>query len=219
MRKLLAVVGLLVVLGLLDFGARWFTQYQVNTGTKAHTTNVGSVSSSLSQFPFVWNLTFGGKVSDATIDLHDVAMGPINVSDLRTQAKDLKLDQGELFGGKARISGAGPINVTAVLTKKNVGDAINATAIVFRDKYVQLNVSGHTVNGQIAISGRTILIKDKRYPTRIPLPSTDLLPCNPTGASVATGGDIVVGCASPTLPAVLVNAIGTSGLKKTSASK
>jgi hypothetical protein len=219
MRKILIVV--LVILGLvaLDFGARVFSEHQFDSATATRVDNVGSVNTTFDQFPYTWNMAVDGSVDSATIDLHNITASPINISLLRTQVKDLKLDRGAMFDGKARISSTGAIQVTAVLTEANVRDAINADTVVFRDKYVQVVLNGHTIVGPLVVKGRYLLINDKHYPTKIPLPDKKYLPCQPTSAFVWHGSPIVTGCPSATLPPVLLDAVGSKGLQQAAAAK
>jgi len=104
MRKLLLVLLVVLVLVGLDFGARLFSEHQFDRATSTRVQNVGSVNSTFDQFPYSWNMTLSGTVSNATIDLHNIVVAPINMSLLRTQVKNLKLDRGAMFDGKARVS-------------------------------------------------------------------------------------------------------------------
>ena len=180
---------------------------------------MGSVNSTFDQFPYSWNMTLSGTVSNATIDLHNIVVAPINMSLLRTQVKDLKLDRGAMFDGKARVSSTGPVQMTLVLSEANVRDALNAGTVVFRDKYVQVVLDGHTITGPLVVKGRYLVIQDKQHPTKIPLPTTKYLPCQPTSAFVWHGSPIVTGCPSATLPPVLLDAIGSKGLQQAALAK
>jgi hypothetical protein len=69
------------------------------------------------------------------------------------------------------------------------------------------------------VKGRYLVIEDKTHPTKIPLPSTKYLPCQPTSASVWHGSPIVTGCPSATLPPVLADAVGSKSLQQAAAGK
>ncbi len=219
MRKLLLVLLVVLVLVGLDFGARVFSEHQFDRATSTRVQNVGTVNSTFDQFPYSWNMTLSGTVSKATIDLHNIVVAPINMSLLRTQVKDLKLDRGAMFDGKARVSSTGPVQMTLELTEANVRDALDAGTVVFRDKYVQVVLNGHTITGPLVVSGRYLVIQDKQHPTKIPLPTTKYLPCQPTSAFVWHGSPIVTGCPSATLPPVLLDAVGSKGLQQAATAK
>ena len=69
------------------------------------------------------------------------------------------------------------------------------------------------------VKGRYLVIQDKQHPTKIPLPTTKYLPCQPTSAFVWHGSPIVTGCPSATLPPVLLDAIGSKGLQQAALAK
>jgi hypothetical protein len=219
MRKLLLVVLVVLVLVGLDFGARWFSEHQFDRRASTRVQNVGSVNTTFDQFPYSWNMTLSGTVANATIDLNDIVVAPINMSLLRTQVKDLKIDRGSMLDGKPRVSSTGPVQVTLVLSEANVRDALDAGTVVFRDRYVQVVVNGHTITGPLVVKGRYLVIEDKTHPTKIPLPSTKYLPCQPTSAFVWHGSPIVTGCSSATLPPVLADAVGSKGLQQAAAGR
>jgi len=54
-------------------------------------------------------------------------------------------------------------------------------------------------------------------PVKIPLPSTNYLPCTPTSAYVWENSPIIVGCSSPVLPPALVSALGSKSLQRSAA--
>ncbi len=211
MRKVPLIIGVLVLLALVDLGAKSWAQSQLASATKSRSQNVGAVSvryeglpDSVSGFPFAWSVLGDGKVGTATIELRDVTVSPLPMSLLRMKVTDLGVGRGAYFGSGRKIKSNGPVRVTVRLTAANL-QAYYSGPVQLRPGYIRATVKGVVYDGKASVKGRTIVITDtQRGPTSLPMPGTEYLPCTPTGVGVSPSG-VVLSCTSKSLPSYAAN--------------
>ena len=199
MRKLIALGVVVAILGVGDFLAKAYVESGVERSIRAEVQGVGGLDASISSFPFVGRVLFAGEVSHARVTLTDVSGRGIPVSALRLQIDGLRFDRNTLLNrSQLRIIGVDSVEFLAVLSRDDLAAVLGpAAAALELVEGTTLAVNG----GQVELPGGL----------RIAVPSTELLPCDPT----ATVGDqeVVLSCTSDTLPAIVVQAIGSIDLR------
>lgn len=219
MRKVLAVVAVLLLLTVVDLGAKSLAQSQLASASKSRSKNVDSVSvryqglpDSISGFPFAWDILSDGKVGDATIELRRVTVAPMSMRLVRARVQDLAVGRGALFANGRAVSGSGSVRVTVVLSSQDLGNYLS-TPVQLRKGYFHAMVDGSVIDGQVSVDGRQIVIEDGEHdPVAIDMPSRDYLPCTPSSVSVGSGG-MVLSCTTSKLPKAIAEVVGNKSLR------
>lgn len=215
----MAVIAVLLLLAVVDLGAKSLAQSQLASAANSRSKNVGSVTvrykglpDEISGFPFAWDILRDGKVGDATIELHQVSVAPMSMKLVRAQVKDLAVGRGALVANGRAVSGTGPVRVTVVLGAKDLSSYFSQP-VQLRSGYFHGMVDDVVIDGKVSVDGRKIVVNDKENaPVAFDMPSRDYLPCTPSGVSVGSGG-IVLSCTSPTLPKAVAAVVGDKKLR------
>ncbi len=201
--KLFGLIGIVLLLLVVELLARGCLDYHVSKSIMNKTANVRKVTVASGDVPVVFYEGVLGHISNGSITMHDIVADPISMAQLGVSASKIDLSRGSLISSKAKITGTPPYLLTVILSKENLRQVINRP-VTFHSSYVQTSVDNHVIDAQPQVDGRFIVLKDGKNTVRIPMPSTDYLPCQPTGVGV--NGALQLSCASSTLPKFLADA-------------
>lgn len=202
-KRLFSLIGIFLLLVVAEFLARGCVNYNISNSIENDTTNVGRVQVASGDIPVLFYLGVLGYLSNGTITMHDIVAEPISMSQMSVSAAQLELSRGALVSSRAKVTGKPPYHITVILSPDNLRRELNQ-AVNFSGTYVQTSVDDHVVRAEPKLDGRFIVLDDGKNEIRIPIPSTDYLPCEPTGIGVS--GSIALSCDSDTLPKALAEA-------------
>jgi hypothetical protein len=122
---LLLLIAIVAVIG--NFYARSEAQKKIAARVKA-TTHAESVSAKISSVPFLYQVAFS-KVPSLEVVAHEVPVGVLRINEVTLDAKQIKVDHGELLSRKVRIESVGSATVTATVKTANLLGGIVPTAL------------------------------------------------------------------------------------------
>jgi hypothetical protein len=212
MRKLLVLGVLVAVLLVGDLAARSVAESAVERGVRSKVEDVGSVDAQIHSFPFTGRLLAQGKVSTLDLRLTDVTGHGIDVAWLRLQADGLVFDRSVLFGGKVRIKDVDRVEVTANITQAEVSRLTGAQVELLDGGQARVTYKGVTATADVAVVEGQLQLSAAGLPAlRVPLPDSDLLPCDVDAVVVA--GAVLATCTADHLPPIVLRAVGTVDLQ------
>jgi hypothetical protein len=205
MRKLTALVALLVVVALLavgDFAARRYAEDRIQHQIDSR--QAGAVSSvTISSFPFVPRLLILGKVDKVTAHVRNVSVGSFALDRVDLTVTGVKLDRGQLVHGKVVVTGIRTGTVSALLSEQEVDNVLHVP-VSFGDGSVHLTVGGVTLSATISVVGNELRLGAVGHDVSVPIPELPVLPCV-AGVSVQRGF-LVLSCTFHQVPAALAQA-------------
>lgn len=210
MRKLVLLVVLAAVLlgaVAVDAAAESRAESEVAGAVERGVGNVGRVEAAIDSFPFLGRLLVQERVPTLRIRLSEVAGYGIRVAELVVVARDLRLDRDVLLAGDVRVTGVGTVRSEARITEAEISRATGAEVRLQSDGRARITVQGTTVTAAAeVVDGRLRFAVDPLPAITLPLPTTTLLPCQPTAEVVA--GALLVWCEAERLPQILLDVIG-----------
>lgn len=204
MQKLFVVIGVVVLLVVLELAARGCTDARLASSIHSQTDHVGRVTVASGDIPLLWNEYAMGRLSNGSITMHDIVSSPISVSMLRVSSAKLKVGRSAMLSGNAKITGSAPYSILVVLSAANISRELG-TPVSFHGPNMRIDSNDSNITAVPVLHGRTVVFSSGGATKSVPLPSTNVLPCTPTGISAQ--GALVVGCTSNTLPKVLADAV------------
>jgi hypothetical protein len=109
-------IVLLILIALVvgaDIGSRIFTQDQMASAVQ-RSSGAGSVSVSISSFPFLYHLVAQGEADQITIRARNVPVGPLTLSEVDLTADNVVIDRNQLLRGHERLDSVGAVTATVV---------------------------------------------------------------------------------------------------------
>lgn len=209
MRKLV-VLGLLLAIALVgvEVGVRYWVDAEAERQAAANLDAVADVDVELRSFPLVPRLLLSGDVGDVTIRLDEVAEQGVALDVLTVVVDGLVLDRGALVNDRrVEVVDVDRARLEARVPEGAVQALLPAGTIRFDPGTATLTAGDLSVTAAVAVEGRDLVLRVDPLPAvSVPLPSTDLLPCQPGGEVVA--GAVLLTCEVDDLPPVIVQAIG-----------
>lgn len=204
MRKLFVVIGVLILLVVLELIARGCTDVRLASSIHSKSDHVGRVTVASGDIPLLWNEYAMGHLSNGSVTMYDIVSSPISVAQLRVSSAKLKVGRAAMVSGNAKITGTAPYSILVVLSADNISHYLG-TPVTFHGSNMRIESSDSNITAVPVLHGRTVVFSSGGATQSVPLPSTSILPCTPTGVSAQ--GALVVGCTSNTLPKVLADAV------------
>lgn len=209
MRKLVVLLLLLAVLVVgVEVGVRLWVDAEAEREAEANLDGVGEVDVTLRSFPVVARLLLSGEVGDMDVELVDVQEEGVAVARLSARVTGLVLDRGALFGDRrVEVVDLDGARLEARVEEGAIQALLPAGTIELTPGQATVSAGGASVTASVAVSDRTLhLAVDPLPAVAVPLPSTDLLPCDPSAEIV--DGAVLLACDVDDLPPALVQAIG-----------
>lgn len=209
MRKFVVLVLLLAVLVVgAEVAVRYWVDAEAEREAEANLDAVGDVDVELRSFPVVARLVMSGEVGDMTIDLVDVQERGVALASLSADVSGLVLDRGSLFGDqRVEVVDVDRARLTARIDQSAVQALLPAGTITLSPGQATVTVGDVSVTASAALADRNLVLQVEPLPAvAVPLPSTDLLPCQP--AATIVDGAVLLECETGDLPPALVQAIG-----------
>jgi hypothetical protein len=204
LRKLFAVLVVLLALLLVgDVAARAYAETQTQQEVNKHTGENLDLRVSISSFPFVPRVLFSGEVQRITAHAPQVHEGPLDVSALRLQLNDVRVDRNKtLRKQRVILKSVGRGSLSAELTAEGLSDAFGVSVHVV-DGAVEVEIAGRTMRSEMSFTNGVLRlgVAGVSLPV-LALPVTGLLPCHPN----ATLADdrIKLACSFNKVPARLI---------------
>jgi hypothetical protein len=208
-RKLVVLVLLLaIVLVGVEVGVRLWVDAEAEREAEANLDAVGEVDVTLRSFPVVARLLLSGEVGDMDVELVDVREEGVAVARLTARVTGLVLDRGALFGDRrVEVVDLDGARLEARVEEAAIQALLPAATIVLTPGQATVTAGDVSITAQVAIRDRALVLAVEPLPAvSIPLPSTDLLPCDP--AAEIVDGAVLLACDVDDLPPALVQAIG-----------
>jgi hypothetical protein len=214
-RRLVLIGVLVLALVAGDAVARSAAQSAIESGVKANVQGVATVHARIHSFPFSGRLLAAGQISRLDLDLDQVAGHGIEVAKLAVRATGLRLDRNVLLGkAHVRITGVDSVSVTATITEDEIRTLTHADVRLLPGR-ATVTVAGRTLTaGVTAASGRIRLTVAGLATITVPAPDAVLFPCT-IEMRVITGA-VQASCTSDHLPTIVIDAVGSVDLKRSS---
>jgi len=152
----LVVVAILVV---LDFVAKGIAERAISKNVE-RSAHAQSAHTSISSFPFVWDVAVGGGLDRIEVSADQVPVGPLQLDRISVDAHDVRFDRHKLWSDQSvQVTSVGQATITVVAQLSSLEGSVASG--------LGVGVSS-PAPGQVAISvlGRTVTTIDL---TRIPL--------------------------------------------------
>ena len=179
---LLALVGAVAVVG--DLVAEQRAEAAVEAAIESRVERVGSVDAAVTSFPFLGRLAASGRVEQLELHLRDVAEQSVTVADLYVDARGIRLSRQVLLGeSRVRITDVDSVAARMTVTEDEIRRA----------------------------TGVPVELEPGMPVPDVPLPATDLLPCEPEVEVVQDA--VEASCTADRLPRIVVDAVGSTELR------
>lgn len=209
MRKLIVLALLVAVLVVgVEVGVRSWVDAEAERQAESNLDAVGRVDVRLHSFPVVARLLASGSAGDVTVDLVDVQEEGVAVANLSVEVDGLVLDRGALLRDRrVEVVDLDRARVEARVEQAAVQALLPAGTVTLAPGQATVTAGDVSVTARAAVVDRALVLQVEPLPAvTIPLPSTDLLPCEPQAEIVE--GAVLLACETAGLPPALVQAIG-----------
>ena len=204
MRRLLLLIGAAVVVAALaaELLIPSVAEGHIEEIVSERVPGFGEVDADLSGRPIVARALLFGEVRKLTVTLSDLAGQARLFPTLRFEFRGIALDRGGLLRGNADVEAVDEARVEASLAEDDLQDLVPGVVIDLRPDGVVATVAGRTIEAEIEVRDRTLVIGVEALPeATVPLPTSDLFPCNP--AISVTDQAVVIACAFNEVPSWL----------------
>jgi hypothetical protein len=216
------VVPTVILLALImgDQAAKGWAETKLAERAAAYDPPGAGSSASISSFPFLGRLLFLGSIPRIDVNLDDLQVAPVVIRQLSLRVSDVKLDRGDLFGGKVHLEDVGRGTVVATVDGPSLARAVGLDVrfapgeVTVRQRIQGVNV---VAKGTVAVKGNLVTVTPtsvegltvplSRFAISYRIPGIELLPCQ---ADVELVKDaLVLACEVTDIPPALVQAAQT----------
>ena len=213
------VVPTVILLALIvgDQAAKGWAETRLAERAAAYYPPGAGSSASIHSFPFIGRLLFAGSIPRVDVNLDDLRLEAVVVRRLSIRVSDIRVDRGELFGGRVRLDDIGQGRIGVTLDGPSLARAAGAD-VRFTPGEVMIHkrIRGVDVSapGRLTITGNLVTITPTTVQgLNVPasaltvtyrLPGIDLLPCQADVEIVRNG--VALSCDVVDIPAALVEA-------------
>jgi hypothetical protein len=174
-------------------------------------------SASIRSFPFIGRLLFAGSIPRVDVNLDDLQVPPVLIRKLSLRVSDVKLDRGELFGGKVQLEDIGEGRIVATVDGPSLAKAVGLD-VRFTPGEVQVHkrIQGVdvTAKGKVTVKGNLVTVTPtsveglavpaSTFAISYRIPGIEILPCQADVQIIDDG--LVLACDVTDVPAALVQA-------------
>ena len=202
MRKLLALVILLLVLVAVDQGARLFAEKKLEERTEASVPAAGAVKASITSFPFLGRLAVSGSIPKVRVRAEQTTLRRVLTARVEVDLRDVELSRQSLVRGKVRLQDIDRGTVAVELDARSLRRILRLPVVV-EDGRVQVTVAGRSVSASASVEGGALVLAVAGLPAfNVPIGRNGLVSC--TAANVVIEDDTVrLTCEVDKVPAVL----------------
>jgi hypothetical protein len=215
LRKLIVLLVILGALFAADVATRSWAEARLAEQAAAYYPPSSASTASIRSFPFLGRLLVLGDVPDVSLRMENLVAGILTIRRLDFDLADVKIDRGELLGGRVSILDVGAGRVEALVDRSSLARAI-VLDVRFTHGEVEIhkNVRGVDVSarGRVTLEGNRMRI----VPTSVQglglpasalsvtydIPGVELLPCQAEVRIVPEG--VLVACVVDDVPPALV---------------
>ena len=169
----------------------------------------GSVDADIDSFPVVPTVIATSGVRRLVVTLEGVTGERLDLSRLVVDLDHPALERSALFDGEAALDRVDEATVTAEIDEADVADALAALGVTFVDLSpggVSVTANGVSVEAAVEVVGGQLRVSAGDLGSLgVPLPRTDLFPCEPTGEVLEDR--VRVSCTLDEVPAWLVERV------------
>ncbi len=208
MRRL--IVGLAILVGLAvvgDLAARLWVERRVEDRAAAHLPSVREVDASVESFPFLGRLLWSGDVPHSRLVLRDVTGVGINVAEVRLEIDGATFDRRSLVrGDRVQLVDVDRVRLSVRVSDRALSRVLGSV-VQLAPAGVQVRTGGGVVEAQLRVDDRRLVFGLAGVPAQsVPLPSADVLPCEPQ-IDVQERA-VELSCAIADLPPLVLDAVG-----------
>lgn len=202
----LLLVAVLVVGALgADVVLKGRAESRLAAEVSAQSPDTNGVRARIRSFPFLARLLTSGKVPRVDITAQHTNPGGVALTDLVVQLDEVELDPGQARKGRAVVRSIGRGRVRADLGQDQINSRLP------KQVQVQLEQGRAVINGPGGTEGKLTISPEGMIQLRIggrslldlPVPDTNLLPCQPSATFVT--GALRLSCEFTEVPPVLLD--------------
>lgn len=198
----MVLTGVVLLLLVVDQGARLVAEGQLAARAREAATDPGSVDASITSFPFIGRLLAAGSVPRVSIRVDDSRAGPVRLAAVVVEADGVELDRGAMFSGEVRVQAIDRGLVAVELDANGLTDALKVPVTV-GDGQVRVGVRGVGVRAEVQVKEGVLGLRVAGLSAlEVAIVRTPLIPCAATSVVVA-GDRVRLSCELDELPAVL----------------
>ncbi len=205
MRKLLALILVLAIvaglLSIVDVTARSAAQASAAHHIESDVPGSGATVH-ISSFPFLGRLAVSGTIPETTVDLTNVAAGPVVFDRVHLAIHDLQVGLGHLAQRRVTLRGIRSSDVTAMISQASLNRLSPVPVTIGAGT---IGVAGVEVAAQLTVTGSRLVIAAAGFSLPIDVPSVAALPC--IGGATLVPGAIDFSCQTTSLPSALAGAV------------
>jgi hypothetical protein len=174
---------------------------RIEDRVEARVPDATSVDASIESFPFVTRLGLTGRVKHLTVDLDGVERAGLAFATISVDLDGIQLDREALYDKEFDLQSIDEGSITAEFTEEALSSAVG-TDVQLEPGEAIVTVAGQEIGAAVEVSGGEIVLANGAL--RVPLPTTDLFPCDLEGEILA--GRARLTCAVDEVPPILLRA-------------
>lgn len=212
MRKLVVIVGLLLVLLLvlvvLDVVAKGYVEARVEDEFRnGGRIEVEEVDFAIDSFPFLGRIGASGEVS-ATLHLGGIEERGVTIDAFDLEVDGLVFDRVSAFNGDVEVTDLDEATTSISLSEDTIGDLVGVPVAIAADG----TVTAGEVTAQATLEGgELVLVGDAIGRVAVPIRIARFLPCDP---EVSVADELVtLTCVTDELPPVVNRVLGEAGAR------
>lgn len=207
MRKWIALVILLAVLGGVDIGAKAIAEDQIEVRAQDEAPRGAEVSVSIESFPFLGRLGLLGSIDRASIELRNVPAPGLDFARVHLDLRGVEFDRGRLVSAQeAEILGIDRGFVTIEVTQEELSEKLSVPVTIAGGE-VRVSVAGRTARVDATVVDGVLELRAAAVPAgvlRVAIPKTNYAPC--VGRATLLAGRVRFTCAIDEVPPALLGA-------------
>ena len=201
-RLLFALVAFVpAVLVLIEVFSPGVVEGRIEDRVERRVPDATTVDASLDSFPFVTRLGLTGTVKQLTVDLEGVERAGLAFALITVELEGIQLDRAALYDNDFRLESIDEGAITAEFTEEALSAAVGAEVQLEPGQAV-VTVAGQEVAAPVEVSGGNLILSGGAL--SVPLPTSDLFPCDLEGEIVA--GRARLRCGVDEVPPILLRA-------------
>jgi hypothetical protein len=179
---------------------------EIQRRVEARVREADSVSVEIDSFPVVPTVLSTAGVRRLVVTLDGVDGDEVDITRLSVELEGPALERSALLDGEAALDKVDRAVLTAEIDEADVADALTPLGVSVVDLTpggVRVTANGVTVDAQVTVADGVLRVSaDGVGSLDVPLPRTDLFPCDPSGEVLADR--VRVSCSINTVPEWLV---------------
>jgi hypothetical protein len=184
LRKLLALVIVVLVLAGVDMAARVFAESRIEEAVEAEARGVASVNVRIDALPFVPRLLLGVQVPEVSVRLEQVPSRAITLTAVEIELREVEVDRASVVRRDPRLKQIEGGTLTVELDGSSLTNALRVP-ISIREGRVRVGAGRAAVTLRPTTAAGALVLGVGASALRVAVPRTRLLTCDATRASVS----------------------------------